>query len=89
MQTKWRVVVTCEMSDQYNSGLRREVIKCLEACGITQQRSQNTWEGKAVPSNEAAEQLGNVLKLISNPSEIKRPGRVRFDHLWVYVDRER
>ena len=61
---KWRVIVRFSgpKVKKYN-----KIKKLLSECGIEKKGSEiRTWEGAAVPCNEAAKTLGELLQMLAS-----------------------
>jgi hypothetical protein len=81
---KWRIIIRVSLNDKKNR-LRNPITKCLKDCDIKFDAKSSTWEGPAVDPQKAAEQLAEVLRILSEAPQSAAIHQTRLDHLWIYI----
>jgi hypothetical protein len=83
----WRVIVRISYTSDTGSVLRNHVVQFFNALGL-HNTATGTFESAAVPRNQAATQLANVLNAVADPLQVPNSDpQVTLKHLWVYIDR--
>ena len=83
----WRVIIRIGYFNDVGSRLRSRVVQFFNSMGL-QNTATGTFESPAVPRQQAAAQLTQVLQAIANPQQYTKVHAIcELKHLWMYIDR--
>lgn len=82
----WRVIVRFSLNSDPTSALRNSVANLLQANGINR-TATGTWESTALPANQAATCISQVISQLGNPGTVGGVNpNAHMDHVWMYMD---
>ena len=80
-----RVILRISMDNDTGSKLRNKIAPILRDCGLHNDGT-GEWVGDSVPLGLAAEQLSDVLHLISDATQVLNVNEdAILDHVWIHI----
>ncbi len=84
----WRVFIRCSFKGDDTSAMENYLERLFDGYGITSS-GPGMWESPATNSAHAAQVMGEMLRVLADPSQVNGVSRhFALDHVWIYVARK-